>query len=312
MAKRDSEIEPLDEVPVEAEVAPVGERLRAAREETGLSLEDVAAQTRIPQRHLASIETGDWDSLPAPTYTIGFAKSYASMVGLDRVEIGNHLREEMGGQRFASTSTDVFEPADPARTMPKWLVIGAIVVVVVLVVLMSWLNRRSLDSTDQPAANVQTTPTTPAAPAAATPQPPAPSPAAAQGPVVLTATAPAWIEVTDQGRNLFQGELLPGQSFTVPATASAPLLKAGKPEALKITVGSSTAPQIGPAGKVTTASLLPSELMKAPQPASPAPATTPIASPAPPPRSRTRTPTPVQVAPPAPVEAATPTTNSGQ
>src|SRR3954466_6774934 len=122
MAKRDAEIEPMDEELVEPDVPTVGEQLRLAREEKGLSLEDVAAQTRIPQRHLASIETGDWDSLPAPTYTIGFAKNYASAVDLDRVEIGNQLREEMGGQRFASTSSDVFEPADPARTMPKGLV----------------------------------------------------------------------------------------------------------------------------------------------------------------------------------------------
>jgi hypothetical protein len=38
----------------------------------------------------------------------------------------------------------VFEPADPARTMPKSLVIGAIVAVILLIILMSWLNNRSL------------------------------------------------------------------------------------------------------------------------------------------------------------------------
>ena len=67
MAKRDPDPEPLDEELVEPELPSVGEQLRAAREEKGLSLEDVAAQTRIPQRHLASIETAEWDSLPAPT-----------------------------------------------------------------------------------------------------------------------------------------------------------------------------------------------------------------------------------------------------
>src|SRR5690348_3489192 len=142
MAKRDAEPEPLDEQPVEDDLPPVGERLRAAREEKGLSLEDVAAQTRIPQRHLESIETADWDNLPAPTYTIGLAKNYAGVVGLDRTDIGNPLREEMGGQRFASMSAVVFEPADPARTMPKSLVLGAVVAVVVLIALMSWLNSR--------------------------------------------------------------------------------------------------------------------------------------------------------------------------
>jgi cytoskeleton protein RodZ len=302
MAKRDTEIEPVDEELVEPGVPTVGEQLRVAREEKGISLEDVAAQTRIPQRHLVSIETGDWDSLPAPTYTIGFAKSYATVVGLDRVEIGIQLREEMGGQRFASTSADVFEPADPARTMPKALVIGAIIAVVVLVILMSWLNRRSLAQNDQSEQAAVTAPT------ATTPstQPQAVSQtAAAQGPVVLTATAPAWIEISDQGKSLFQGELQPGQSYTVPATATAPMLKAGKPESLKITVGSATVAQVGPPGRVTTVSLAPADLMKTP------PAQAPAAQPAPaapaPRRSQARAPRSGAPDRAAPVETQPPT-----
>src|SRR5881628_3990178 len=148
MPKRDPEIEAADAEPVVEMPPTAGERLRAARAQKKLSLEDVAAQTRIPLRHLASIESGEWDNLPAPTYTIGFAKNYASIVGLDRTEIGDQLREEMGGQRFAATSADVFEPADPRRTMPRGLVIGAILAVVVLVAVMSWLNKRSLEQAD--------------------------------------------------------------------------------------------------------------------------------------------------------------------
>src|SRR5437879_1702589 len=136
MAKREPDPEPLEDEQQEPELAPVGERLRAAREGRGLSLEDVAAQTRIPRRHLESIEKAEWDNLPAPTYTIGFAKSYASIVGLERSEIGDQLREEMGGQRFASMAADVFEPADPRRTMPKGLVIGAIAALVLLIAVM--------------------------------------------------------------------------------------------------------------------------------------------------------------------------------
>ena len=136
----------MDEELVETNVPTVGERLKAAREEKGLSLEDIAAQTRIPRRHLESLEEGDWDKLPAPTYTTGFAKSYASAVGLDRTEIGDQLRAEMGGQRFTTTTPEVFEPADPARTMPKWLVFGTVAAVVLLVLVMTWLNKRSLDA----------------------------------------------------------------------------------------------------------------------------------------------------------------------
>jgi hypothetical protein len=132
--------------------------------------------------------------------------------------------------------------------MPKWLVIGAVVALILLVVLMSWLNRRSLDQSDD------NTPVAAATAPQQAPRPaaPAPAPAAAQGPVVLTATGPAWIQVTDQGKSLFQGELQPGQTFPVPPTAVAPLLKAGKPEALKVTVGSAVAPPVGPPGKVAS------------------------------------------------------------
>src|SRR3954471_20418561 len=148
MAKREIEPEAMDEEPVESAAPTVGERLRAAREKQKMNLEDIAAQTRIPLRHLESIETADWDHLPAPTYTVGFAKSYASSVGLDRTEIGEQLREEMGGQRFATSQAEVFEPADPARTMPKALVIGAVAGVILLIILMSWLNRRALEQPD--------------------------------------------------------------------------------------------------------------------------------------------------------------------
>lgn len=279
MAKRDTEGEPMDEELVESDVPTVGERLKAARVEKGLNLEDIAAQTRIPQRHLESIENAEWDKLPAPTYTVGFAKSYASSVGLDRTEIGDQLREEMGGQRFASSQAEVIEAADPARTMPKWLVIGAVIAVVVLIVLMSWINKRSLE---QPASNTAAAAAPAAAPAPSSPrQQAAPAPGGnAQGPVVLTALAPAWIQVTDQGKTLFEGELQPGQTYNVPPTATAPLLKAGKPEALKVTVGSAVAPPVGTPGKVASkVSLKPADLMRGGVQAAPAAPSAPAAPP---------------------------------
>jgi cytoskeletal protein RodZ len=279
MAKRDIEDEPLSEELGESSVPTVGERLRAAREEKGLSLEDIAAQTRIPQRHLESIENADWDKLPAPTYTVGFAKSYAAAVGLDRSDIGDQLREEMGGQRFASSQAEVIEAADPARTMPKWLVLSAVIAVILLIVVMSLLNRRSLEQPGAP----EPAPTAAVVPAnkPAQPQATAPTAASAQGPVVLTAVAPAWIQVSDQGKTLFEGMLQPGQTYSVPPTATAPLLKAGKPEALKINVGAAVAPPVGPPGKVASkVSLKGPDLMRGGAQAAPGAPAPPVANPA--------------------------------
>ena len=76
----------------------VGERLRVAREAKKLSLDDVARQTRIPVRHLEHIEREEWDALPAITYSVGFARSYANVVDLDGAQIGAEVRQLLGGE----------------------------------------------------------------------------------------------------------------------------------------------------------------------------------------------------------------------
>ena len=250
----------MDEEIVETGYPSVGEQLRAAREEKGFSLEDLAAETRIPRRHLESLEASDWEKLPAPTYTIGFAKSYASAVGLDRAEIGEQLRGEMGGYRTDTATIETFETVDPARTMPKWLVVAAIAAVILAIIVFTWMRERSLTAEPEPAVAEQAAEPI-QAPVPAQPQ----QQGIAQGPVVLAATAPAWIRVTDQGQILYEGVLSPGQTFAVPATATAPLLRAGAPEALRITVGTAVAPPVGPAGVVTSnVSLRPADLMRGP------------------------------------------------
>jgi len=144
-------------------------------------------------------------------------------------------------------------------------VIGAILVVIVLVLAMSWLSRRSLDQPDEAVANAAATP---AAPPAAAP-PPAPTPA--QQPVTLAATDAVWLQVYEKGgQTFFSGLLQPGQTFAVPSTAAAPLLKTGKPEALRITVGNTVAPPVGPpATTVADVSLLPADLLKTGQGSAP-------------------------------------------
>jgi cytoskeletal protein RodZ len=255
------------------DVVTVGQRLREAREAKGLSIEDIAASTRIPTRHLSSLETSEWDKLPAATYSVGFAKNYAGAVGLDRAEIADALRTEMGGvARPTTIYPEVYEAADPARTMPKGLVFGALALLAIVIIGLTWMSNRSLESdeTAAPVENVAATETNVAAPA------PAPAPVAG-GPVVLMATDAVWISVKDGGAILKQGELKPGESYQVPANAVAPVLTTGKPEALRIMVGTTAAPAVGPAGEtVSGVSLRGPDLLQAPATAAPA---TPVPAP---------------------------------
>ena len=100
-------------------------------------------------------------------------------------------------------------------------------------------------------------------------------------PVVLTANAPVWLQVSEKGgATLFSGMLQPGQTYDVPTTATAPVLKTGKPEALQVRVGNQVAPPVGPAATtVNNVSLLAADLMK--PGAAPAAASTATAAPAP-------------------------------
>lgn len=242
-------------------LSSIGERLRAAREAKGQSLDEVATQTRIPIRHLKHIEQGNWNELPATTYSVGFARAYANAVGLNGNEVGAELREELGATRTKyDAPTAMYEPADPSRAPPKSLAITALVILVLLVGgYFLWRNNAVAPEIDPVVAPE-------AAPVAQAPrgQPQAQAPAAATGPVVLTATDEVWLRVYEAtgGPALFQGVLQAGQRVEVPATAKAPQIRTGRPQALQVTVGSTVVPPLGqPEQTINNVSLLAADLL---------------------------------------------------
>jgi len=240
--------------------SPVGERLRVAREEKGLSLDDVARQTRIPIRHLEHIERGEWDALPALTYSVGFARSYANCVGLDGPAIGAELREHLGGiPRNQSAPAAYYEPADPARVPPWSLVLVAILIGALLVVgYMVWRSK----AVDDPGVDESAIAEGPAEAPKAAPRPAA-APPATNGPVVLAATSDVWLRIYQpDGQDLYKGMLRTGERYQVPAGAAAPLIRTGRPNALQISVGATQIPPLGEPEKVIAdVSLKPADLL---------------------------------------------------
>jgi transcriptional regulator with XRE-family HTH domain len=257
---------------------PIGERLRVAREDKGMSLEDVARQTRIPIRHLEHIERGEWDALPAITYSVGFARSYANVVGLDGPAIGAELREQLGGQPRGQTSVPAYyEPADPARVPPRSLAIMALLIGLLLVGgYLFWRSRAVDDPAVEETAIVD-------APAAPRPAGPAPAAAPATGPVIVAAIQEVWLRIyEDDGPKLYEGTLRAGERYQVPANARAPQILTGRPNAIQVTVGSTAIPPLGqPERTIADVSLRPADLLARTQAAAPVAAPTP--APAPPP-----------------------------
>lgn len=61
----------------------LGAYLRAIREHRGLTLAELAKETRIRRLYLAAIEDGDRSALPSRPFAIGYVRSYARQLGLD-------------------------------------------------------------------------------------------------------------------------------------------------------------------------------------------------------------------------------------
>ena len=64
-----------------------GDSLRLARESRGLSLEDVARETRIRIEYLDAMERDDFRALPGDVYSRGFLRNYGSYLGLNAAEV---------------------------------------------------------------------------------------------------------------------------------------------------------------------------------------------------------------------------------
>ncbi|HEY2867034.1 MAG TPA: helix-turn-helix domain-containing protein [Pyrinomonadaceae bacterium] len=64
----------------------LGEKLRQAREERGISISEVAEQTRISPLYLKSIEKDDYKALPGGIFNKGFLRSFARYIGFDEEE----------------------------------------------------------------------------------------------------------------------------------------------------------------------------------------------------------------------------------
>ena len=75
---------PVSSHPAATAVSVVlGDMLRQARERRGLTLEEVARRTKLPKRHLESLEQNNLAALPPGPYRRGEVLAYADAVGLD-------------------------------------------------------------------------------------------------------------------------------------------------------------------------------------------------------------------------------------
>lgn len=72
----------------------LGDILRKRRESKGITLEQAAEDTRIREKFLAALETGDHHSLPGAVYTKGFLRNYADYLDLNSADLVTRYTSE--------------------------------------------------------------------------------------------------------------------------------------------------------------------------------------------------------------------------
>lgn len=229
----------------------IGQQLRDARVERGLSLHDVADRLKLSLRQLEWMETGEFARLPGATFVRGFVRNYARFLELDSAPLMALLEQEYPSSPADRAPTPQAAEVHAARGgKPWWLLVPVLLVAAVVAWQMQGSNGEAAApqgelapmlhqaSSDALASAPQSEPASapavavvaplasavasasPASAVVAVPQPArqasAPVAQAGQKTVRLQANADSWVSVVDaSGKKLVYGLISAGQSQEV-------------------------------------------------------------------------------------------------
>jgi len=136
----------------------LGEKLRQAREARGISISEVAEQTRISALYLEAIENNDYRTLPGGIFNKGFVKSFAKFVGVDEQEAlqdYSQLLAEQGAESGDDPKT--YRPEvltdDYSRSSMLPTLIFAVIILALLTGGILWGLNYYQNNQNQPVAN---------------------------------------------------------------------------------------------------------------------------------------------------------------
>ena len=112
-------------------------RARGAREAASMSQDDIATKLKLSVRRVAAIESGDWSALPERTFTRGFMRSYARLVGLDLESVGieQGTTQSIAATELKPTPEAIGEIAHESdrhgNRLARWAVPAALIAVII-------------------------------------------------------------------------------------------------------------------------------------------------------------------------------------
>ena len=129
-------------------MSELGQQLREARLEKGMSLDDVQEMTKIRKRYLEAIEAGDYKVLPGNFYVRAFIKTYAETVGLNPDQLLEGDTEVMSSQ-IEGTMEPIIQKRSsnrvPKERNVKWLSTVLMWTFPILIIVVIYLYVSSLE-----------------------------------------------------------------------------------------------------------------------------------------------------------------------
>lgn len=134
----------------------LGEKLRLAREERGISISEVAEQTRISAHYLQCIENDDYRTLPGGIFNKGFVKSYAKYVGVDEQEALQDYARIVDQTEGGADDSKSYKPEVLTDDRASSSLIPTVIIAVIILGLMTWGLLKLVDyiQNQPPAANL--------------------------------------------------------------------------------------------------------------------------------------------------------------
>ena len=164
----------------------MGETLRFAREQQGLSLDVISQRTKINTEKLRAIEENDIQKLPSGIFLRGFLRAYARELGLDVEDTVNRYVAQFESEASIAEDVPLEETVEEApdeisetqrieeslREMSMW---GVVAIVVLSLGLLAYMTLRSPSVSPAPTvARAEAPPVVAPPPAFAMPVPTAP------------------------------------------------------------------------------------------------------------------------------------------
>lgn len=240
----------------------LGETLRQARLDKGVSLADASKETRIRRGYLEALEAEDAAALPPPVYTRGFLRTYAEYLGLNPSAMVDlyqpATRREPGPQLRAAVPHVPIPRQIPLR--PLLYVLSSVVFLALLGFAWNWYQdvQHTLREGDTLRSVRLGTPTpsgarvpTPMAIALSSPTPttvPTPEPSPTPVPTVdgiqvdLHTTARVYVEAAVDGQSVLGDTLAAGTQRSLPLAKDSVVLRASNGSALEVTVNNTPQP----------------------------------------------------------------------